>query len=238
MRIIALESSAKAASVAVLCDDHLEAYAYQNTGLTHSRTLMPMVRDALKNAGLTLADIDLVAAAVGPGSFTGVRIGAAAAKGIAWAAGKPCVGVSTLDAMAHGIMHMRGKICCVMDARRSELYNAVFESDGTGLKRLCEDRAISVGDLGAALTDQISVFLVGDGAKMCYTSLKETCPGLILCPPHLQHQNAYGVAQAARAACDQGKVPDAANLSALNPMYIRMSQAERERLDREKREHV
>lgn len=239
MRIIALESSAKAASVAVLSDDHLEAYAYQNTGLTHSRTLMPMVRDALKNAGLTLADIDLVAAAVGPGSFTGVRIGAAAAKGIAWAAGKPCVGVSTLDAMAYGVMHMRGKICCVMDARRSELYNAVFESDGAGLKRLCEDRAISVEDLAAALkTDQNSIFLVGDGAKMCYTAMKETCPGLILCPPHLLHQNAYGVAQAARAVGDQGKAPDAVDLSALNPVYIRMSQAERERLDREKREHV
>ena len=235
-RILAIESSAKAASVAVMCGDRLEAYAYQNTGLTHSRTLMPMVRDALKNAGRVLGEIDLVAAAVGPGSFTGVRIGAAAAKGIAWAADKPCVGVSTLDAMARCVSHMRGILCCVMDARRGEVYNAVFKSDGTTPERLCEDRAISAEMLKTELGRYSeTVVLMGDGAEMCYDILRDGCPSLVLAPPHLRYQSAYGVALAAVHTLEQQPaLGETRELSSLNPVYIRMSQAERERLERER----
>lgn len=232
MRILALESSAKAASAAIVNDGSLEAFAFQNTGLTHSRTLMPMVRDMLKNAGIALKDVDLIAAATGPGSFTGIRIGASAAKGIAWAANKPCIGVSTLDAMARGIMHKSGLICCVMDARRNELYNALFESDGASLERLCADRAVSVDELAEELGQtQKHAVLIGDGAKISFERLREKCPGLIMAPPHLQHQNAWGVAIAAEAAVEENKPT---GLSSLNPVYIRMSQAERERLEREK----
>jgi len=190
---------------------------------------MPMVRDLLKNSDVSFDDVDLIAAATGPGSFTGIRIGASAAKGLAWASGKPCMGVSTLDAMAHGIMHLKGLICCVMDARRNELYNALFESDGESLRRMCEDRAVSIEKLGEELRDMTkSVVLVGDGAHISFERLKEKCPGLVMAPPHLLHQNAWGVAMAAEAAFNEGKP---AGLTSLNPVYIRMSQAERERLE-------
>jgi tRNA threonylcarbamoyladenosine biosynthesis protein TsaB len=231
MRILALESTAKAASAAILCDEKLEALAYQNTGLTHSRTLMPMVRDMLKNADIALEDIDLIAAATGPGSFTGIRIGASAAKGMAWAAGKPCMGVSTLEATAYGIKHMSGTICCVMDARRNELYNALFSSDGTALGRLRDDRAIPVDELAEELRlFEGPVILAGDGAEMCFWRLKSSYPGLVMAPPHLRNQSAYGVAMAAKDAFESGRET---GLSSLDPMYIRLSQAERERLERE-----
>ena len=233
MRILAIESSAKAASVAVVGGDVLESYAYQNTGLTHSRTLMPMVRDALRNADMTLDDVDLIAAAIGPGSFTGIRIGVAAAKGIAWAAQKPGIGVSTLEAMARSLAHVRAVICCVMDARRGEYYNALFESDGIEPKRLCEDRAVPLDVIADNLARfDTGVILVGDGASSAYTHLVQVCPNIALAPPHLLHQSAYGVAMAAKAVYADRRPAD---LSALNPVYIRMPQAERERLEREKR---
>lgn len=234
MRILAIESSAKASSVAVVNGDFLESFAYQNTGLTHSRTLMPMVRDALRNADLSLNDIDLIAAASGPGSFTGLRIGVAAAKGIAWAAQKPGIGVSTLEAMARGLSHIQAIICCVMDARRGEYYNALFDSDGVELKRLCEDRTIALEELADILAQlDTKVVLVGDGAHSAYERLKHDCSDITLAPPHLINQSAFGVAIAAREAYTGQSRTD---LSSLNPVYIRLPQAERERLEREKRE--
>ena len=126
MKILALESSAKAASCAVLADGVPVASAWQCTGLTHSRTLLPMVEDMLHSSDLTLQDLDAVAVAAGPGSFTGLRIGISAVKGLAWAADKPCMGVSTLEAMAWPLAHLEGVLFCAMDARRQQIYNAVF----------------------------------------------------------------------------------------------------------------
>ena len=133
MKILALESSAKAASCAVLEDGALLASAWQATGLTHSRTLLPMVEDMLQNSELTVQDMDAIAVAAGPGSFTGLRIGVSAVKGLAWAAEKPCIPVSTLEAMAWPLAHMEGLIVCAMDARRQQIYNAVFLSEGGAL---------------------------------------------------------------------------------------------------------
>ena len=124
MKILALESSAKAASCAILSDGELLASAWQATGLTHSRTLLPMVEDMLKNSELSVQEMDAVAVAAGPGSFTGLRIGIAAVKGLAWAAEKPCIPVSTLEAMAWPLAHLEGNIVCAMDARRQQIYNA------------------------------------------------------------------------------------------------------------------
>ena len=130
MLILAFESSAKAASVALCRDGHLVSQYSQCSGLTHSRTLLPMAEDMLKNAELTIGDIDAFAVAHGPGSFTGIRIGVSTVKGLAWASDKPCVGVSTLEAMAwHGVS-AGGYICPVMDARRSQVYNAIFKIEG------------------------------------------------------------------------------------------------------------
>lgn len=151
MKILALETSAKSVSCAVVEDGAPLASAYQCTGLTHSRTLLPMVDAMLKNADLTLDDINAIAIAAGPGSFTGLRIGIAAVKGLAWAADKPCLGVSTLEAMVQNAAHIDGLIVGAMDARRSQVYNAVFEAKGGELTRLTPDRAISLEELCAQL---------------------------------------------------------------------------------------
>ena len=173
MLILALESSAKAASVALCRDGALIAQTVQCSGLTHSRTLLPMAEDLLKNAGVSLSDVDEIAVAHGPGSFTGVRIGVSAAKGLAWGAQKPAVGVSTLEAMAwHGLAAGEGALVCpVMDARRNQVYNALFEIRGGKPERLCEDRAISLDVLCAELGKMKKcAFLVGDGAALCYNT--------------------------------------------------------------------
>ena len=168
MKILALETSAKSVSTAVVENGAPLAYAYQCTGLTHSRTLMPMVDAMLKNAELTLGDMDAVAVAAGPGSFTGLRIGIAAVKGLAWAADKPCFGVSTLEAMAQNLAHMDGLLVCAMDARRNQVYNALFEAKNGVLTRLMPDRAIAVTELAEELRGETRRLLVlGDGGRLC-----------------------------------------------------------------------
>lgn len=227
MKILALESSAVAASVAVSEDGALIAQSYQRSGLTHSRTLMPMCRDLLENCGLTLGEMDVVAVAAGPGSFTGLRIGVATAKGLAWPGDKPCAGVSTLEAMAH----LEGDLCAVMDARRQQVYNARFQAEGGRLLRLCPDRAISIDELAAELLSREKTqILVGDGAELCYNELTKRGLPVRLAPPHLRWQSAWGVARAAEELARTGGLVTAAELA---PVYHRLSQAERERLARQ-----
>jgi tRNA threonylcarbamoyladenosine biosynthesis protein TsaB len=228
VKILALETSAVAASVAVCEDEELVAQSFQRTGLTHSATLMPMAQALLKNAGLTLEEMDVIAVAAGPGSFTGLRIGVAAAKGLAWPGDKPCAGVSTLEAMAWQLCGMEGVVCAAMDARRSQVYNALFElRDGVPV-RLAPDRAISLEELGGELAAiEKTQIMVGDGAHLCYNAFqKQGCP-VRLAPPHLLYQTAWGVARAALEQARQGLLTDAAGLT---PSYHRLSQAERERL--------
>ena len=223
MLILALESSAKAASVALCRDGVLIAQSQQCSGLTHSCTLLPMAEQMLKNTDTRLADVDAVAR--GPGSFTGVRIGVSTAKGLAWGAQKPAIGVSTLEAMAyHGLAAGEGAlVCAAMDARRSQIYNALFEIRGGKPVRLCEDRAISLAELGEELGKmQKSVFLVGDGAQLCYNTCLDMGIPAVLAPGNLVSQSAWGVAMAAF-----GQTP--APAEELLPVYLRLSQAERER---------
>ena len=230
MKILAFETSAKAGSVAVLENGTLLAENYCNTGLTHSQTLMVMAEDALKSCGLTPQNVEAVAVAAGPGSFTGVRIGVAAAKGFAWGSDIPCCGVSTLEAMATGLGVYDGYILPVMDARRSQVYNAVFRAEGGNLTRISEDRAIAMADLAEEIKNiEKPIFLVGDGSKLCYNTLKDTVPNLVLPPEHKLHQRAVGVALVAEKMLQTGKACDGA---ALTPNYLRLSQAERERLER------
>ena len=232
MKILAFETSAKAGSVALTEDGVLLAESYQNTGLTHSQTLMTMTQDLLKSCGLTAKDVDAVAVAAGPGSFTGVRIGVAAAKGYAWGGQIPCYGVSTLEAMAQNLGVWEGVVVCTMDARRSQVYNAIFRAEKGVLSRITEDRAVSLAELAEELKIfKESIFLVGDGAKLCYNTLSESVPNLILPPEHRQHQRAAGVALAAMEKIAAGDPGDA---NALEPNYLRLSQAERERLERQK----
>ena len=234
MQILAFETSAKAASVALLEDGKLLGESYQNTGLTHSQTLMVMAQQLLEQCGKTVADITAVAVAAGPGSFTGVRIGTAAAKGFAWGAQLPCYGVSTLEAMAEHLGIYQGYICPCMDARRSQVYNALFSAKEGSLQRLREDRAIALADLAEELkTLDGPIFLVGDGSELCCRTLHLEIPNLVLPKEHQMHQRATGVALAAAKKIAAGEPGDA---NALVPNYLRLSQAERERLERENKQ--
>lgn len=230
MKILAIETSAKSVSAAVVENGVPLASAYQNMGLTHSRTLMPLMDGMLSAAGLRVQDMDLLAAANGPGSFTGLRIGVSALKGLAWALEKPCCGVSTLAAMARNLAHMEGLIICAMDARRNQVYNALFLAHDGVLTRQCPDRAIGLAELAEELKNRPEPkFVVGDGAGLCYNHLLEQDVPCRMAPPHLVMQNAVGVAQAAEEMAAAGQVTTARDLV---PVYLRLSQAERERLAR------
>ncbi len=235
MLILAFETSAKAASVALMDGQKLLGESYQNTGLTHSQTLMVMAEDVLKQCGKTAADVQAVAVAEGPGSFTGVRIGVAAAKGFSWGRQIPCYGTSTLEAMAESLGVYSGIVCPVMDARRSQVYNALFRAEAGKLTRLTPDRAIALSDLENELKElENPIFLVGDGSNLCYNTLVSTVPGLVLPPEHRMHQRAVGVAILAARQADAGITPSG---NELTPNYLRLSQAERERMEREKKQN-
>lgn len=224
MLMLALESSAKAASAAVFEDEKLLAVTVENSGLTHSRTLLPMAEGLLKNLDKTVREVGVVAVACGPGSFTGLRIGMAEAKGLCWALEIPAIGVSTLEAMACGGPDMDGTmLCCAMDARRGQVYNALFTVREGKPVRLTEDRAIAIADLEPELISYEKPWvLLGDGAQLCYNSLNKEKLALHLAPEPLRVQNARGVGLAAMAH-------EARPVDELLPVYLRLSQAERER---------
>ena len=231
MLILAFETSAKAASVALHDGQKLLGESYQNTGLTHSQTLMIMAEDVLKQCSKAPSDVTAVAVAEGPGSFTGVRIGAAAAKGFAWGAEIPCYGISTLEAMAHSLGIYQGYVCPVMDARRAQVYNALFYVNRGEITRIAPDRAIALSDLGEEIKNLSEpVFLVGDGSTLCYNTLLKEVPHLVLPPEQRMHQRAAGVALLAAKQAALGIAPGGAELT---PNYLRLSQAEREKLEKE-----
>ena len=230
MLILAFESSARAASAALVKDGRLISQYSQCSGLTHSRTLLPMGEDMLKNAEMKLSDVDLLAVAHGPGSFTGIRIGVSMVKGLAWAAEKACVGVSTLEALAwHGVA-AGGYVCPVMDARRSQVYNAIFKIEDGRPVRVTEDRPIALSELAEEIRAlNAPMFLVGDGAELTEKFLREQGLACTVAPENLRWQSAWGVAMAA-----MDKEPGDAD--SLLPVYLRLSQAERERNERLQKE--
>ena len=224
MLMLALESSAKAASAALFEDDAMLAMSFANAGLTHSRTLLPMAEHLLQDVGRSVKDLGAVAVAHGPGSFTGLRIGMAEAKGLCWALQISAVGVSTLEAMAFGGPRSEGAmLCCAMDARRSQVYNALFTIREGKPVRLTEDRAVPVPELEEELLSSgKSWILLGDGALLCYNTMERCRERLHPAPEPLRLQSARGVGLAA-----QGK--DLQPGEKLLPVYLRLSQAERER---------
>ncbi|MBO4979183.1 MAG: tRNA (adenosine(37)-N6)-threonylcarbamoyltransferase complex dimerization subunit type 1 TsaB [Clostridia bacterium] len=231
MLILALDSTAIAASVALCDGEKLLANYTINLGNTHSETLLPMVEAVMKAAHISASDIDLFAASQGPGSFTGVRIGAATAKGLAFGKDKPCIGVSTLEALAYNLIGFEGIACPVMNARRSQVYTALFEvNGGKTLTRLTPDRAISIAELeNELLTQNAPIYLSGDGYGITREgfsrlTVKET-------PAILIPQNAYSVAMCALKKYNEGvQTTD----TQLTPVYLRLSQAERERAEKQK----
>ena len=232
MKILGLESSAKSASVAITENGAVLGRSFQNIGLTHSRTLLPMAESLLQNCGLRVADLGAIAVAAGPGSFTGLRIGVSAAKGLAWAAELPCAAVSTLEAMAQNLAYPDGTlIICAMDARRNQVYNALFTVEEGALRRLCPDRAVALADVIADVRqDAREKIVVGDGALLCYNALQEAGVACRLAPEMQRWQDAVGVCLCAEEMARRGHLVSAAELQ---PTYLRLSQAERERLQRE-----
>ena len=230
MKILALETSAKSVSAAVTENGAVLASAYQNRGLTHSVTLMPLIDGMLRTAGLSLDDIGLIAAANGPGSFTGLRIGVSAAKGLSWAKELPCCGVSTLAAMARTAAYFQGLIIGAMDARRQQIYHALFRGENGRVLRVTQDCAISLEELASLLRDMPEEKLVvGDGAALCADYLSTAGISCRMADEHHRMQSAVGVALCAEEMAARGETVTAQQLE---PMYLRLSQAERERLAR------
>ena len=222
MRILSVDTSAVCASVAVVEDGRIRAQSSTNAGLTHSRTLLPMIDSLLQNSETPLDSIDCFACAVGPGSFTGIRIGIAAIKGLCDGTGKQALAVSTLEGLAYNLLGQNALACAVMDARCNQVYTALFEIQGDTVTRLTADAALKIEDLGTLL-EQYSgkrIIFVGDGAEKCAQSLPYPAA-----PALTRFQNAASVALAAERSFDESKLLDA---QALLPVYLRLPQAERE----------
>ena len=226
MIIMAIDTSAKAGSFCLAQEDKIIGTYFVNTAFTHSQTLMPMAEQLCKNTGVSFEEIEAVAVNAGPGSFTGVRIGVAAAKGLAFERDLPCVSVSTLESMAYNLLGCDGVVCAVMDARCSQVYNAMFRVKGNNIERLCDDRAISLTDLQLDLKKYDEpVTLVGDGAEISFGFLEKSLSDVRLAPMNMITQTASSVAC---AAFEHIKSGDTISPAELMPVYLRLPQAQRE----------
>ena len=216
---LAIDCADKAVSCAIVRAGTLLAESFLKSGQTHSQTLMPQIEQALAEAGLSLQQVDELAVSCGPGSFTGLRIGIAAVKGLAFAGGKPCRGVSTLHAIATAAGNFEGTVCAVMDARCSQVYNALFSCSGGVLQRLCDDRALMIDELGRELLSvDEPILLIGPGAEICYNKLCEQIGSLSVL-------SSDPCARYVAAVADEYAAVEGA---ALAPSYLRLPQAERE----------
>lgn len=215
--LLSIDSSAVTASACLTDDGKVIKSEFINAGLTHSETLLPMIKRVMGNH--KPCELDAIAITAGPGSFTGVRIGVATAKGLAFNDGIPCISVSTLEAIAYNFIDKNAVICAVMDARRMQFYNALFKVENGEVKRLCDDRAISIDDLREDICKYEQIIIAGDGAKLCFDNIN--LDNAILADNDSMYQNAVGVSLAAE---NKEKI----SASALMPVYLRLSQAERE----------
>lgn len=228
MKLLSVECSATPCSVALTEDKKILSCAFTNVKLTHSQTLMPMARSVLDSSLTKISEIEALAVSAGPGSFTGIRIGISAVKGLAQAKNLPCVAVSTLEAMAENYSDTDCFVCSVMDARCNQVYNALFKSENGEMERLCEDRALAIEEL-APQVEELSkegrkIYIVGDGAEIFYPFVSKT-ENVYLADPKRRFQNAVGVSAVAEKLLKEGKVTTAKELC---PIYLRLPQAERE----------
>ena len=217
MLLLSVDASAVTASAALTEDGRVIKSEFINKGLTHSETLLPLIEKVMD--GKTYNELDAIAVTAGPGSFTGVRIGVATVKGLAFPYDIPCISVSTLEAIAYNFVDKNTVVCSVMDARRMQFYNALFKAENGKITRLCEDRAISLDDLREELKQYDNVIVAGDGAELCYNNLN--LENTALADEDKRYQNGVGVSKAA----ENKKTIKA---DALMPVYLRLSQAERE----------
>lgn len=231
MKILSIDSCSNVATAALVDDDVLIAQFSLNNKTTHSTKLLPQIEYMMKNAETQFSDIDLFAVTVGPGSFTGQRIGVSTAKALAHAVNKPMVGVSSLMAMAYNIKYTDFLICPIMDARREQVYTATFKWKNNKLITIKEDRAMALDDL----LDEISenVIFLGDGVPVFKDKITDKLgDNAHFAPANLMHINGGGVAEAAKSEYKKG---NACNYASLTPTYLRLSQAEREYNDRNRK---
>lgn len=215
--LLSVDSSAVTASVALTDGDDVIKSEFVNSGLTHSETLLPMIKKVMQDH--TYNELDAIAVTAGPGSFTGVRIGVATVKGIAFNYDIPCYSISTLEAIAYNFADKDCIVCSVMDARRMQFYNAVFAIRNSKVERLCDDRAISIDDLRNDLKQYTNVIIAGDGAQLCFNNIDlDNCA---LAADDKIYQNAVSVS---KAAANKKTISS----DSLMPVYLRLSQAERE----------
>lgn len=225
MKILSVECSAAPASCAIIEDGNIKASFFINTKLTHSQTLMQMIINTLNNSATQLSDIDRIAVAVGPGSFTGLRIGISAVKGLALPTNIPCIPVSTLDGMAENFIDQNCIVCAVMDARCNQFYNALFDiSDGI-VTKLCDARALMATDLVKeiiSLSNDKNIIICGDGADLFYNNVSEF-KNIHLASNNLKYQSAVGIGLNAYK-----NINNCVSAEDLLPTYLRLPQAERE----------
>lgn len=232
MKILSIDTSAKVTSVAIVSETAVLAEYSIDTKLTHSQALMPMVHSICSVSAIPLNSIDGFAVAVGPGSFTGLRISIGAIKGMAYALSRPCVGVSTLQGLALNLTDSDGIICATMDARCNQVYTAIFECSGGSVTRLCEDMAVTTDELLEKLTHyKKNIFLVGDGADLCYNKFKETHNNIMLADKSRRYQRASSIGFAAMV---DFLAENTVSAAAIMPTYLRIPQAERELKEKNK----
>lgn len=215
--LLSVDSSAVMASVALTDGEKVIKSEFINAGLTHSETLLPMIKSVME--GHSFDELEAIAVTAGPGSFTGVRIGVATVKGLAFNSDIPCIPVSVLEAIAHNFCDEDCIVCAVMDARRMQFYNALFEVKNGEVHRLCADRAISIDDLRKEISGYDRVIAAGDGAVLFCENIG--LDNVILADEEKRWQNGVGVS---KAALNKEKI----SAAALMPVYLRLSQAERE----------
>ena len=237
MKILALDSSGLVATVAIWEDSLLKAEYTVNNKMTHSQTLLPMVDEVVKMTETDLNSLDAIAVAQGPGSFTGLRIGSATAKGLGQALDIPIVGVPTVDALAYNLAGTKGVVCPLMDARRNQVYTGIYRFEGEKLHVVQEQAALAIEEIAERLNDLgEEVAFLGDGVRVH----RERLDVLVrvphwYAPAHLCYQRAGAVASLGAIALAEGKaVPVGEHL----PVYLRQSQAERERNERLRSQEV
>lgn len=226
MKILSCECSAKSASCAISENGKILASSFVNVPLTHSQTLLPMISGMLTNSKITIGDIDAFAISAGPGSFTGVRIGISAIKGMALPKNTPCISVSTLEAIAYNFLGQDALVCAVMDARCRQVYAALFRVKDGKVKRLSEDKAVAIDDLAKEIKKsrvKCPIIIAGDGAEVFFPAVENK--SAVLAQEDSRYQKATGVALCAH---EKHKKGETVSPEQLLPIYLRLPQAERE----------
>lgn len=231
MKLLGIDSSGLVASVALVSDGIMTAEYTTNFKKTHSQTLLPMIDQIVSMTGTDLKEIDAIAVAGGPGSFTGLRIGSSTAKGIALALSKPIISVPTLEGLAYNLYGAKGLVCPIMDARRNQVYTGLYRFAGEDFQVVSGQKAVSIGELIEELNEKTEpVWFLGDGVPVYHERIADNMKTEYrFAPPHLKMQRAGAICARAEYLCKEGKIESAAEHK---PDYLRLSQAERERKEK------